>query len=332
MTIETRARCKNGRIVERVSVEKRKSGYYIYGVYYENGRRRKCYIGPADPELVITSMPTAYLANHVGWDKALREAFSALAEKMKGFNTALAINLADVLMDAILELYKVNGNVMQVVTSRLGSVCGQQPQPQQQQQAAAPASNVRLAAAPQDLGRARNLRAVLDALWDDVVRGLAGRFGMSVKVGSSNGETTAYIEVEAPLILRITARERGRYSYYYDAIVSVGGHELRAEGMAPRMAILFIYDRLSRLAREGAALLQVAGHESLSYINDELLVAVARNLDAVNAFLNSLRDLVSSAAKKRTIGEELDMILNRIEGRLLALEVGSEEASQQPQS
>ena len=324
--VEARARCKDGRIVERFSVEERGGGYYIYGYYYENGKRHKCYIGPADPENVITSMPAAYLVNHVGWDRALRAAFSALTENMKGFNSTLAVDLAGVLADAILELYKVNGNVMQVVTSRLGSVCGQQPQQQQQQQAAAPASNVRLAASPQDLARARNLRAVLDALWDDVVRGLAGRFDVSVKVGSSNGETTAYIEVTAPLILRITARERGRYSFYYDAVVSIGGHELRAEGMTPRMAILFIHDRLSRLAREGAALLQVAGRESLGYINDELLVAVARNLDIVNSFLESLRDLVSSISRRRTIGEELDVILNRIEGRLLALEAGSEES------
>lgn len=47
---------------------------YIYGFYYENGRKHKCYVGPEDPQYVIHSMPVAFLAEPDRWGDALLSA------------------------------------------------------------------------------------------------------------------------------------------------------------------------------------------------------------------------------------------------------------------
>ena len=76
-----RARCTNGKIATSVWVERRHDGaLYIYGIYYENGKKHKCYVGPADPDYVLRSMPAAFLVEPDVWGPALLEALKRAVE------------------------------------------------------------------------------------------------------------------------------------------------------------------------------------------------------------------------------------------------------------
>jgi hypothetical protein len=46
-------RCKNGIEVDRITVMPRQGRMYIYGVYYDNGRTRTCYIAPEEPRNIL---------------------------------------------------------------------------------------------------------------------------------------------------------------------------------------------------------------------------------------------------------------------------------------
>ena len=69
------ALCTNGRKATSISVEKRHDGVlYIYGFYYENGRKHKCYVGPESPDYVLRSMPVAFLIEPEAWAARLEDA------------------------------------------------------------------------------------------------------------------------------------------------------------------------------------------------------------------------------------------------------------------
>ena len=70
------ALCTNGRKATSISVEERHDGaLYIYGFYYEDGKKHKCYVGPADPRYVLNSMPAAFLVEPEAWGLSLLAAF-----------------------------------------------------------------------------------------------------------------------------------------------------------------------------------------------------------------------------------------------------------------
>mgnify|MGYP001626205473 CR=1 FL=1 len=46
-------RCKNGIEVDRITVMPRQGRMYIYGVYYENGKTKTCYIAPEEPRNIL---------------------------------------------------------------------------------------------------------------------------------------------------------------------------------------------------------------------------------------------------------------------------------------
>ena len=100
------ARCASGQDVTTVRVEEREGQKFIYGYYYdpERKRTRKCYIGPADPDYVLSSMPAAFLFEPRAWAVALRAAAVATArnlatygpEKLGELVEALALALRDI--------------------------------------------------------------------------------------------------------------------------------------------------------------------------------------------------------------------------------------------
>ena len=100
--------CTNGKKASSWYVDFRGGRKFIYGYYYEGGKRYKCYVGPADPELVLHSMPVAFLVAPRAWSSALSQALESLIKNIDG-NRALAAELRKVLEGALARLAEVAG-------------------------------------------------------------------------------------------------------------------------------------------------------------------------------------------------------------------------------
>ncbi len=81
--------CTNGKVVSSYYIEKRGNEKYIIGTYTENGKTKKCYIGPLDPKYVFSSLPTAYIISPREWDSALRWSISNLIMNVENNKTML---------------------------------------------------------------------------------------------------------------------------------------------------------------------------------------------------------------------------------------------------
>ena len=104
--VKVKAVCTDGREVSTISVEDRHGRPYIYGLYYDpqEQRTKRCYIGPADPEEVIHSMPVALLVKPDAWLPALRQSLLSLAQNVLAYRPDLAPELARALSDALAAL------------------------------------------------------------------------------------------------------------------------------------------------------------------------------------------------------------------------------------
>ena len=78
------ALCTNGKRATSISVEERHDGVlYIYGYYYENGKKHKCYVGPESPDYVLRSLPVAFLVEPDAWGYALLDALERAARNAR---------------------------------------------------------------------------------------------------------------------------------------------------------------------------------------------------------------------------------------------------------
>ena len=104
--VKVRAVCTDGREVSAISVEDRHGRPYIYGLYYDPQERRtkRCYVGPADPEEVVRSMPAALIVKPDAWLPALRQALLAAVQNVLAYRPELAPELSKALSDALAAL------------------------------------------------------------------------------------------------------------------------------------------------------------------------------------------------------------------------------------
>lgn len=110
-SVRARAVCADGREVERVVVEERGGKPFIYGLYYDPGRQetRRCYVGPAEPDYVLRSMPAALLVEPATWIAALGDALLATAQNVAAYRPELAPELVKVLRSALEALGEAGG-------------------------------------------------------------------------------------------------------------------------------------------------------------------------------------------------------------------------------
>ena len=100
-------RCVNGHEVTSVKVRERNGQRFIYGYYYDSEKKRTitCYVGPADPDYVLRSMPAAFAVDPDVWALALTRTIARTANNLKAYRPealrtlakALALGLRDVL-------------------------------------------------------------------------------------------------------------------------------------------------------------------------------------------------------------------------------------------
>ena len=99
--IKVRAVCTDGREVDRVIEEKHGDKKFLYGLWYDPAtqKTKKCYVGPADPENVLRSMPAALLVEPEVWIPAVKDALLATAQNVLAYRPELAPELARALLD-----------------------------------------------------------------------------------------------------------------------------------------------------------------------------------------------------------------------------------------
>ena len=121
------ARCASGQDVTSVRVEDRGGQKFIYGYYYdpEKKRTRKCYVGPADPEYVIGSMPAAFLLEPRTWAVALRAAAVATARNLATYGPERLRDLVEALALALRDIANEQPSVREVVREALKDVLGE---------------------------------------------------------------------------------------------------------------------------------------------------------------------------------------------------------------
>ena len=104
--MKVKAVCTDGREVDNVIVERHGDKDFLYGLWYDpvSQKTRKCYVGPADPEYVLRSMPAALIVRSDAWIPALREALLAAAKNVTDYRPELRGELARVLSAALEEL------------------------------------------------------------------------------------------------------------------------------------------------------------------------------------------------------------------------------------
>lgn len=112
-SVKVRAACTDGREVERIVVEERGGKPFIYGLYYDPGRQevRRCYVGPADPDYVLRSMPAALAVEPATWIPALGSALLATVQNVLAYRPEVAPELAKVLRSALEALGEAGGRV-----------------------------------------------------------------------------------------------------------------------------------------------------------------------------------------------------------------------------
>ena len=110
-SVKVKAMCTDGREVERVAVEEREGKRFIYGLYYDpqEQRTKRCYVGPADPDYVLRSMPAALLVEPGTWIAALGDALLATAQNVAAYRPDLAPELARALRGALEALGEAGG-------------------------------------------------------------------------------------------------------------------------------------------------------------------------------------------------------------------------------
>ena len=110
-SVKVKAVCTDGREVERVVVEEREGKRFIYGLYYDPGRQetRKCYVGPADPENVLRSMPAALVVEPEAWLAAIEGSLEMAVQNALRYRPDLAPELARVLRSALEALGEAGG-------------------------------------------------------------------------------------------------------------------------------------------------------------------------------------------------------------------------------
>ena len=121
------ARCASGQDVTTVRVEDREGQRFIYGYYYdpERKRTRKCYIGPADPEYVIGSMPAAFLFEPRAWTVALRAAAVATARNLATYAPERLGDLVEALALALRDIAEEEPSVREAVKEVLKDMIGE---------------------------------------------------------------------------------------------------------------------------------------------------------------------------------------------------------------
>ena len=101
--MNVKAVCTDGKEVDRVIVEKRGDKEFLYGLWYDpvSQKTKKCYVGPADPEEVVHSLPAALIVRPDAWIPAIKDALLAAALNVLAYRPELAPELAEALSDVL---------------------------------------------------------------------------------------------------------------------------------------------------------------------------------------------------------------------------------------
>lgn len=114
------ALCRDGKRAYRLVVERRGSKAYIYGLYYERGRTRRCYVGPADPGAASRQLAAGLLLDPGAWSSAVAEAArEAMAESLRLGGPGRASEIMEGLLRS---LTGVAQEYVELLRRRLGDV------------------------------------------------------------------------------------------------------------------------------------------------------------------------------------------------------------------
>ncbi len=79
-------RCKNGIEVDRITVMPRQGRMYIYGVYYENGKTKTCYIAPEEPRNILDeTIAVGYLIRPDRYSSMITNMLERIADLMVSY-------------------------------------------------------------------------------------------------------------------------------------------------------------------------------------------------------------------------------------------------------
>ena len=163
-----------------------------------------------------------------------------------------------------------------------------------------------------DFLSAWNHEVILDLLADPDVSYILSKLGARIGVEEDGeGGKVAYVEAGARLKVRVTSRVDSYDDVFHVAEITIDGVAVAADSSAgdAREALAGALRRLSARARRARQLLQLVG--DLSNVESGAPVAlIAKDFDEVERLVDMADELV---AERRTVGQELDERLERLE-------------------